>query len=62
MKIDVRPYGSVYIENGDYTYYIDFSMEGETILHRYLTESDCEDDNVGPMILWTDGSDAITIV
>lgn len=62
MKIDVRSSGCMYIENGDYTYYIDFSIEGETILHRYLTESDCEDDNVGPMIIWTDGSNAIEIL
>jgi len=59
MKIEVRTNSTVYIENGDYTYYLDFSIEGETILSRYLTDED--DDCETPMFVWEDGSDAVQI-
>lgn len=59
MKIEVRTNSLVYIENGDYTYYLDFSIEGETILSRHLTYGD--DDCETPMFVWEDGSDAVQI-
>ena len=51
----------MYIEIGDYTYYIDYSIEGETSLHRFLTDGEDEDCD-SPMIIWEDGSDAMQII
>ena len=50
----------MYLEHGDYTIYIDFSIEGETSLHRFETDND--GDEVAPMIIWEDGSNALTII
>ena len=61
MKIDIRSEESLYIESGDYTYYLDFSMEGEAMLHRFLTDGE-DDDCHSPMIIWEDGSDAMQII
>jgi len=60
MKIEVRNDCVLYVEHGDYTIYIDFSIDGETMLHRYMTDEDDEKDT--PMIVWEDGSDAMTIL
>ena len=61
MKIDIRSDESLYIESGDYTYYLDFSIEGEASLHRFLTDGEDEDFD-SPMIIWEDGSDAMQII
>ena len=61
MKIDIKSGGCMYIEIGDYTYYIDYSIEGETSLHRFLTDGEDEDCD-SPMIIWEDGSDAMQII
>ena len=39
MKIEIRTDDCLYIELGEYTYYIDNST-GENILERWLTNSD----------------------
>lgn len=59
MKIDVRSSDSLYIECGDYTYCMDFSIEGEASLLRF--HKDDEEDLMVPRITWSEGSDDMNI-
>ena len=59
MKIDVRSSESLYIESGDYTYYMDFSIEGEASLLRF--HKDDEENLMVPRITWSEGSDDMNI-
>ena len=43
MKIDIKTEESLFIELGDYTYYIDNST-GENILQRWLTKDTCDNE------------------
>ena len=59
MKIEVRTSDSLYIANGDYTYCIDFSTEGEATLIRSHKGDD--EDLMIPSIIWSEGTDDMNI-
>lgn len=60
MKIEIRNEDVVYIERGDYTFYIDFSIDGETIISKFDTDDDS--DVLSPTITWENANDIITIL